>query len=179
MSSYSGAVFVVGGSGVTFALSAVQDLVRGGADSHVKIIDIVWCIQDPGTSHFSLPTAILTPPSTASLSPLVTQLASIVERGTSVRVRVQVFYTRAISTRFDGMILPRGITLLPGRPKFDKLLDAAVADTLSAGGTSGVFVGACGPVALAKAAVGAVGGVDARMRASVGGVDFHEETFGW
>ncbi|KAG0693019.1 hypothetical protein DFH29DRAFT_1007765 [Suillus ampliporus] len=48
MSSYSGAMFVVGGSGVSFALSAVQDLIQAATD--VKVIDIVWFIQDPGTS---------------------------------------------------------------------------------------------------------------------------------
>jgi len=92
---------------------------------------------------------------------------------------VQVFYTHAISTTFDRMVLPRGITLFPGRPKFDKLLDTAVADMLSAGGTSGVFVGVCDPVTLAKAIVGAVGTADARVRKSVGGVELHEEIFGW
>lgn len=51
MSRYSGAMFIVGGSGVTFALSAVQDLLRTGADSNIKIIDIVWSISDPGTPH--------------------------------------------------------------------------------------------------------------------------------
>lgn len=49
--SFSAAVFVVGGSGVSFALAAVQDLVRRdmkGA-SRVKAIELVWCVQDPGT----------------------------------------------------------------------------------------------------------------------------------
>ncbi|OAX43426.1 hypothetical protein K503DRAFT_681157 [Rhizopogon vinicolor AM-OR11-026] len=162
MSSYSGAMFVVGGSGITFALSAVQDLIRASGDNDVKIIDIVWSIQDPG-----------------SLSPLVTQLASIVERGTTARVRVHVFYTRAISTTFDGMILPRGITLLPGRPKLAKLLDAVVTGTMLAGGANGVFVGVCGPVSLANLTASVVNGFDTRMRTAVGGVTFHEETFGW
>lgn len=162
MSRYSGALFVVGGSGISFALSAVHDLVRVGADSHIKIIDLVWSIQDP-----------------ACLSPLVTQLASIVGRSTSARVRIHVFYTRAISTTFASMILPRGITLLPGRPNLDKLLDATVIDTMSAGGTNGVFVGVCGPVTLANATARVVNGIDARMRADVGGVELHEETFGW
>lgn len=50
--SYSGAMFVVGGSGVTFALSAVQDLVRSGNSSNVTDIDIIWCIADPGLFIF-------------------------------------------------------------------------------------------------------------------------------
>ncbi|KAI6026496.1 hypothetical protein BKA83DRAFT_9140 [Pisolithus microcarpus] len=37
MSSYSGALFIVGGSGITFALSAVQELVRSENDSNVRL----------------------------------------------------------------------------------------------------------------------------------------------
>lgn len=47
--SYSGAMFVVGGSGVSFALSAVQDLVRSGNSSDVTDIDVIWCIADPSS----------------------------------------------------------------------------------------------------------------------------------
>lgn len=49
MSSYSGAVFAVGGSGVSFALSAVPDLIQ--AATGVKVIDIIWSVQDPCTYH--------------------------------------------------------------------------------------------------------------------------------
>lgn len=47
--SYSGAMIVVGGSGVSFALSTVQDLVRSGNSSDVTDIDVIWCIADPGS----------------------------------------------------------------------------------------------------------------------------------
>ena len=47
--SYSGAMFVVGGSGVTFALSVVQELVRSGNSSNVTDIEVIWCIADPGS----------------------------------------------------------------------------------------------------------------------------------
>ena len=46
--SYSGVLFVVGGSGVTFALSAVQDLVLAGAKSRTRVIEVVWCVREPG-----------------------------------------------------------------------------------------------------------------------------------
>ncbi|KAG0693168.1 ferric reductase like transmembrane component-domain-containing protein [Suillus ampliporus] len=160
MSSYSGAMFVVGGSGVSFALSAVQDLIQAATD--VKVIDIVWSIQDP-----------------ASLTPLLPLLASIVQNSPSSRIRVHIFYTRAISTTFNGMYLPNGITLLPGRPKLEKLLDAAITDTMSAGGNNGVFVGVCGPVSLANTAARVVKESDIRLCTAVGGVKLHEETFGW
>ncbi|KAG2143176.1 hypothetical protein BD769DRAFT_1625727 [Suillus cothurnatus] len=160
MSSYSGAMFVVGGSGVSFALSAVPDLIQ--ARTNVKIVDIVWSVQDP-----------------SSLTPLLPLFMNLVQNSPSVRVNVHVFYTRAISTTFDGMYLPQGITLLPGRPKLEKLLDAAMMNTMSTGGSNGIFVGVCGPVSLANTMAHVVKGSDIRLCTAVGGVRLHEETFGW
>jgi len=59
--SYSAAVFVVGGSGITFALSTVQELVQRDLEgsSRVKVIELIWCIQDHGMSfpsNFTLET---------------------------------------------------------------------------------------------------------------------------
>jgi ferric-chelate reductase len=50
MDSYSGAVFVVGGSGITFALSSIADLVQKDVQglSRLKAIHLIWCVQDPG-----------------------------------------------------------------------------------------------------------------------------------
>lgn len=55
ISSYSGAMFIVGGSGVTFALSAVQDLIQSGYSSDVTGIDVIWSVADSGL----LPLALL------------------------------------------------------------------------------------------------------------------------
>jgi ferric-chelate reductase len=53
--SYSAAVFVCGGSGISFGLSAVQDLVQKDIEgaSRLKVIELIWSIQDPGehTKH--------------------------------------------------------------------------------------------------------------------------------
>ena len=48
MDSYSGAVFLAGGSGITFALSAVTDLVQKDLQgaSRLKVIHLIWCVQD-------------------------------------------------------------------------------------------------------------------------------------
>lgn len=47
---FSGALFIVGGSGITFALSAIEDLVQKDiqGSSRVKVIDLVWCVQNVG-----------------------------------------------------------------------------------------------------------------------------------
>lgn len=52
MDSYSGAVFVVGGSGITFALSSISDLVQKDLQglSRLKVIHLIWCVQDARTS---------------------------------------------------------------------------------------------------------------------------------
>ena len=49
-SSFSAAVVVAGGSGITFALSVIQDLIQKdlNAGSRVKILELIWIIQDPG-----------------------------------------------------------------------------------------------------------------------------------
>ncbi len=54
--SYSAAVFIVGGSGITFALSAIQELIQKDLDgaSRVKAIELVWMVQDPGAFSCSL-----------------------------------------------------------------------------------------------------------------------------
>lgn len=48
MDSYSGAIFVVGGSGITFALAAITDLVQKDVQglSRLKAIHLIWCVQD-------------------------------------------------------------------------------------------------------------------------------------
>ena len=48
MDSYSGAVFLMGGSGITFALSAITDLVQKDArgSSRLKVIHLIWCVPD-------------------------------------------------------------------------------------------------------------------------------------
>ena len=48
--SYSAAVFVVGGSRISFGLSAAQELVRRDVEnaSRVKVIELIWCVHDRG-----------------------------------------------------------------------------------------------------------------------------------
>lgn len=54
--SYSGVVMMVGGSGITFALSIIQDLVQKDlqAQSRVKVLELVWMVTNPGPIHAPL-----------------------------------------------------------------------------------------------------------------------------
>jgi cellobiose-specific phosphotransferase system component IIC len=49
-SSFSAAVLVAGGSGITFALSIIHDLIQKDLEkeSRVKVIELIWIIQDSG-----------------------------------------------------------------------------------------------------------------------------------
>jgi ferric-chelate reductase len=51
MDRFSGALFFAGGSGITFCLAAIQDLVMKDVNgqSHVKFIELIWSIKDAGT----------------------------------------------------------------------------------------------------------------------------------
>lgn len=48
--SFAGALLVAGGSGVTFALGAFQELVQKDleGESRLKAIELVWSVPDPG-----------------------------------------------------------------------------------------------------------------------------------
>ncbi|KAG9311376.1 hypothetical protein JVU11DRAFT_8483 [Chiua virens] len=156
--NFSGAMFVVGGSGITFALSAVQDLILASAKSRTEVIEVIWSIPHPG----GLDTFI----------PLFTTLLSQIHPG---RLNIRVFYTRASSYSHERLVLPRGITLTPERPRFDKLLNAFVTSMGSRNGKYGAFVGVCGPRELSKGLDQSLRRLDMASKRAIGGIEFHDE----
>ncbi|KAI6044555.1 ferric reductase like transmembrane component-domain-containing protein [Pisolithus marmoratus] len=165
--SYSAAMFIVGGSGITFALSALQNLVRVDLEgaSRVKVIELVWCVQDP-----------------SSLTPLLPQFTALLQQSTYTPLHITVHYTRAAETLPSKASLPPGITLTAGRPRIGKVLDAVLQRTMSYGSgvkasmdITGVIVGVCGPVGLGDEVAQVVSSVDPSRRWAVGGIEIHEE----
>ena len=79
-SSFSAAVFVAGGSGITYALAAMQDLVLKdlAGQSRVKVIELVWTVPDP-----------------SCLVPLLPTLTALIHQSVFTPLRISVFYTRA------------------------------------------------------------------------------------
>jgi ferric-chelate reductase len=184
--SYSAAVFVVGGSGISFALSAVQDLVHKDLQraSRVKVIELIWCVQDHG---MSLPFSPHAPSQKqqmplASLAPFIPLFTSLIERSIFSPLRISVFYTRATVNPVEKTSFVNGLTLSPSRPRFGKILDAVVSRAVSLGSgvkdaedITGVMVGVCGPLTLGDEVAKAIGSVDVRRREAVGGIELHEE----
>ncbi|KAI0699751.1 iron reductase [Cerioporus squamosus] len=179
-SSFSGAMFVAGGSGITFALAAVQDLMKKDLEcrSRVRALELVWCIQDP-----------------SNLTPLVPLFSTLVAQSQSsyASLRISVYYTRAPSNPEvlkTFRHLPPGLTLSPARPKLGQNLQSVV-DRASASfsgdkgrssesdGFTGIIVGVCGPGGLGAEVRKAVANFDPDSRKRVGGIELHEEAFGW
>ncbi|KAJ7182698.1 hypothetical protein C8R43DRAFT_1054634 [Mycena crocata] len=46
--SYSAAIFIAGGSGITFTLAAIQELIQQDlkSESRVRVIELIWVVQD-------------------------------------------------------------------------------------------------------------------------------------
>ncbi|KAF7303754.1 Iron reductase [Mycena indigotica] len=173
--SYSSAVFIVGGSGISFALSAIEELVdqdlRG--QCRVKVIELIWTLQDP-----------------AALLPLYTHFNTLIERSVFTRIRISVFYTRAPIGKFpfaESAFPTTNLTLSPGRPRFLTMLENSIGRTVklgAAGGKdeerlTGILVAVCGPTSLADSVVEAVGKLEPLRKDQVGGVEVHEEVFGF
>ncbi|KAE9402619.1 hypothetical protein BT96DRAFT_974233 [Gymnopus androsaceus JB14] len=157
ISSFSGVVFVCGGSGITLATSAMQELIQQDMDSQsrVKSIELIWTIQDA-----------------SALVPLLPLFTSMIEQSVFTPIRVSVFYTRAPSWEIPilGRLFsaPPRFTLSPGRPKIQKAYRRYDQSHC-----------VCGPVSLADSVFKDTSKIDPFRRDQIGGVEVHAETFGW
>ncbi|TFK96091.1 ferric reductase like transmembrane component-domain-containing protein [Pterulicium gracile] len=188
-SSFSAALFIAGGSGISFALSSVSSLLalENLGRSRVKAIDLVWIVQDAS--------------SLLSLLPELEKLAQDAA-GCTTLLRVELFYTRASPDSSGGYVgtpgkLPTAmrkiegyfhpsIFITPGKPSVSRIVERAVDRAVAMGNTKneegggvnkGMVVGVCGPTRLADGVVRAVDGVQWERKVGVGGVEVFEECF--
>ena len=108
-------------------------------------------------------------------------LVSLVEKSVCTPLRISVHYTRATKATYTKEAFP-GIILSPGRPRFKKTVDSAIARAVSLGSgakdaepITGLLVAICGPVGLRDEVVRVVSEVDVEKRDRVGGVEVFEE----
>ena len=124
-------------------------------------------------------------PYAASLVPLLPNLTSLIEQSVFTPLRISVFYTRAATGKFPfapETFFQPGLTLAPGRPKFSRVLDSAIAHAVGLGSgvkddekITGLVVAVCGPTGLVGDVADAVSGVEAVRRDQVGGIEIHAE----
>ncbi|KAL5524839.1 hypothetical protein ACEPAF_9985 [Sanghuangporus sanghuang] len=178
MSSYSSVLLVAGGSGITFGLGAAEELIQDilNGRSSVKFIELVWSTQERG--------------SLAPMVPSFSTLFGLVANVPGVVLRITVHYTRAEKPDTDGgkaraavdahlATLAPNLSLQPGRPPLQRIANSIARLTASVPDARGLAVGVCGPAGLALETAKAVKAVDSSLRNSCGGVELHEEVFGW
>ncbi|TFK24120.1 ferric reductase transmembrane component [Coprinopsis marcescibilis] len=180
--SFSAAVLICGGSGITFGLTMMQDLLAKDlkGESRVKYVELVWVTQDAN-----------------SITPLIQLFTTLIQQSVYCPLRISVYYTKPLTSKLTFLpdpdaaahlpiTLHHNFTLTPGRPRIGRALDAAIMRAVSLGaghkdsqGITGLAVGVCGPTGLADDVVRAVSAVDSARKDQVGGIEIHEETFGW
>lgn len=118
----------------------------------------------------------------ASLTPLVPQLAALIQQSVYAPLKISVHYTRASDKTPGKDFLPPGLTLTAGRPKIAKVLDAVMSRAVSYGSNvkasmdiTGVVIGVCGPTGLGDDVAQVISQVDAGRRWAAGGIEMHEE----
>jgi hypothetical protein len=174
LASFSGALLVAGGSGITYALAHLEDLAARHARgaSALRVLEVVWATPDAASVEPLLPAL------RAALRPRASP-------GAPLAVRVTVHYTRASEglPRLASEQLPPGVVLRAGRPDVAHALrDACDAVRAALGPTSrarGVVLATCGPAALADEAHRAVGRVGWARWREVAGVEVVSECVCW
>ncbi|KAJ3559281.1 hypothetical protein NM688_g432 [Phlebia brevispora] len=176
LSSFSGALFISGGSGISFALAGVQEVLQLAAigQTNVRTIDLVWSVH-----HVRV------------LCPLLSLFGSLLRQSyaTPVSLNIHVHHTRAMSQEDEERYphgLPEGMTLTAGRAWLPYILTEfvdrtaiAISRAADGSGSHGVVVATCGPVSLADDVRSAFSRIDMRTRRSIGGLELHEEAFHW
>ncbi|KAH9039359.1 hypothetical protein EDB85DRAFT_1930166 [Lactarius pseudohatsudake] len=179
--AYSGVVLVAGGSGISYVMGVLDDILQKHASgqSNVRVIEVVWSVADPDSLYSLLP-----------------ELSQLMRPGTSPRtalsLRFSVHWTRmsALAPHVPRSTLPPGMHLHAGRPDVRATLQSAIASVREAYSTttgrthdsdlpSGIVIGSCGPTSLIDDAARAVGRVSWADWKNVGGVESIDEVFGW
>ena len=203
--SYSAVVMIIGGSGITFALSTIQDLVQKGLhdESRVKVIELVWIVQSPGIYFSQLKLRCLrSGVIVETITPLLPTLTSFMN--SCPYLTISVHYTRPLGPHTEeksgGSSSASSLVQLqvdasgyhiakhPGRPRQQHLVSLmehaitrATGDDHDAEGNptqqvpSGMLVGVCGPRGMSKDIVSAVSSINSKLKAQIGGVEMHLE----
>ncbi|KAG9003881.1 hypothetical protein FRB94_002798 [Tulasnella sp. JGI-2019a] len=175
MSTFSSAFLVVGGSGITWGLSMIDEIIRDAElqRANVKLAHLVWVVQDPSSLKY--------------FTQLLTTFLDRVSRLQTVKVNISVYYTRAIPYSLTDLVqgtpLPLNMRLNPGRPRLEVMIQEFADQTkglaTSSDDLSGLVIGMCGPLSLRDSVEEAQRSLSGKTRDSIGGVEVIVEAFGW
>ncbi|QRV98391.1 Ferric reductase like transmembrane component [Ceratobasidium sp. AG-Ba] len=171
--SFSGVMLVLGGSGITFGTSILEDIVAKSLNGTARTlcVNFVWVVQHPSAAD-----------------PYLSSFAEIVQRAAALpnlNLTLSVFYTRGADKAFALRTrLPPNIQIRSGRPDLGKELEEVLRVTrMSISSTraskSGVILAGCGPEGLISNIYTAKAEASTKAQGDVGGLELHTETFGW
>ena len=150
--AYSGAVLVAGGSGISYVMGVLDDMLRNHANgkSRLRFIEVIWSISDPGKGmsrepffflfsffrsgsaradrHYESDSLYALLP---ELTPLMRPRASY---HSSLSLRFNVHWTRVSSyhpPRVPHTTLPMGMYIQSGRPDIFNALQSVIAGVRS------------------------------------------------
>lgn len=180
--SYSAVVVIAGGSGISYALSILKDLVQKDLldQSRVKVLELVWVVPDAAALRPFIPV----------FTSLIRQSSPSRNANSTTSLKISVFYTRAPTGQFpfpEDFFAPYHpkLTLSPGRPKVGKIIDGIMNKVVRLGAAlrdeenSGVAVTVCGPTDMADEVNAEISQLDETRRDQVGGVEVLDEVFGF
>ena len=123
---------------------------------------------------------------------MIPTFSALLQQAAYVKLLISVHYTRAsaFSTRKAYAHLPSQLTITPGRPRVNSVIDTAIdhacklftssgREYYASDKLSGLLVGVCGPMGLGEEARKAVRSIEPSRFQKVGGIEVVEETFGW
>ena len=196
---------IIGGSGITFALSIIQDLVQKGlrGESRVKVIELKWIVPNPGLYASSCPRlySLQREIIADAMTPLLPLLTPLIN--SCSYLTISVHYTRPYTPSMevkcsnsslsftgieDRVPTRHRIVKYPGRPGHRDLVSVMENAIMRATSglndenrtsprsiPSGMMVGVCGPQGMSKDVIAAVSAIDSKTKARIGGVEMHEE----
>ncbi|KAH8923335.1 hypothetical protein BT69DRAFT_1333932 [Atractiella rhizophila] len=159
-------LIAVGGSGISFGVSVLEDLVhqieRGAA--RTRNVVFVWTVK-----HQS---------AIAWVQDRLSGLGQIAKTSAHLDLKIEIYVTGPTNAPYATL---ECANIYSSRPNLDKILNELVSDTIypDIPRSGGVLVAVCGPQGLVSGAKYAVRSVNKGRFLKAGGVTFHSETFGW
>ncbi|WVR03427.1 hypothetical protein IAU60_000418 [Kwoniella sp. DSM 27419] len=166
--SFAGIVLITGGSGITYGLSMLEDLIRKASEGHVRAssVHLVWVCKTYG-----------------DMAPFLAKMEDLCLRAeqTTLQPSITVYLSRstARAKHMEGHI-----EIIGARPDIPTVVQSALRQLnreMLSGAVrgSGLVVGVCGPERLIDGARKAVRCLSWKEKRDIGGVDLHTESFGW
>ncbi|KAH9449228.1 hypothetical protein MJO28_010335 [Puccinia striiformis f. sp. tritici] len=166
MTRYHTVVLFAGGSGFTYCMAALEDIIGQAAKSGTSLtkqVHVVWSLREPDMI--------------ASFGPGIEETTRVAEAH-GITVTIRLFLTAANNNTLAERNYLSSVEFKTARPVFSEIMNEIVSGKdLSTGG--GLGVGVCGPAGFVEGVSQAVIDLHADQVQTIGGVKLHTEKFGW